>query len=171
MDVAPSATYRGLTARGRFRTNCAACSSARTGRNRHIVATADANHDAVVDILDDEGTIDMDEREDSWRAGGWSGTSAGQAGRDSDALSRSDDIASDGTTGSRLSAGSTAGGDLGVTGSAATTDFGGADVPRTAGSASLGASSATGASDLATGSDDTLSRGSASESGAFASAA
>jgi uncharacterized protein (TIGR02271 family) len=37
------------------------------------VNTTEANHDQAVDILDDEGTIDLDEREDQWRAQGWGG--------------------------------------------------------------------------------------------------
>ena len=32
-----------------------------------------ANRDRILDILDDEGTVDMDEREESWRAEGWTG--------------------------------------------------------------------------------------------------
>src|SRR4051794_30181733 len=38
--------------------------------------TDDADHDRARDILDDEGTIDMDEREDAWRAEGWTGHGA-----------------------------------------------------------------------------------------------
>ncbi|KAB0677167.1 hypothetical protein [Aureimonas leprariae] len=45
------------------------------------VATSAANHDRILDILDDEGTVDMDAREASWRAEGWEGY---QAGRDDD---------------------------------------------------------------------------------------
>lgn len=37
------------------------------------VQVTDAEHDRVLDILDDEGTVDMDAREDRWRAGGWAG--------------------------------------------------------------------------------------------------
>jgi hypothetical protein len=37
------------------------------------VEVTDAEHDRALDILDDEGTVDMDAREDRWRAGGWSG--------------------------------------------------------------------------------------------------
>jgi hypothetical protein len=39
------------------------------------VNTADEQYERVLDILDDEGTIDIDERADSWRAEGWSGVS------------------------------------------------------------------------------------------------
>ncbi len=37
------------------------------------VNTTPDNRDRIVDILDDEGTVDMDEREASWRADGWKG--------------------------------------------------------------------------------------------------
>ena len=33
----------------------------------------------MLDILDDEGTIDIDERANSWRAEGWSGSSTAEA--------------------------------------------------------------------------------------------
>lgn len=35
----------------------------------------DAQFDAVVDILDAEGSVDLDERSESWRAEGWTGSS------------------------------------------------------------------------------------------------
>ncbi|MBM3606297.1 MAG: DUF2382 domain-containing protein [Alphaproteobacteria bacterium] len=38
-----------------------------------VSSLTDANYDAVLDILDDEGTIDLDEREASWRSEGWGG--------------------------------------------------------------------------------------------------
>lgn len=38
------------------------------------VQATEAQHDLVLDILDDDGTIDMDERADSWRSEGWSNT-------------------------------------------------------------------------------------------------
>lgn len=37
------------------------------------VAATDANHNTALDILDREGTIDMDESEASWRSEGWTG--------------------------------------------------------------------------------------------------
>lgn len=37
---------------------------------------AASQHDVALDILDDEGSIDLDEREESWRSEGWSGYSA-----------------------------------------------------------------------------------------------
>ena len=54
------------------------------------VETTTADHDTAVDILDDEGTIDMDEREDTWRASGWAG--------------RGDDVLTEGSTESAVSA-------------------------------------------------------------------
>jgi len=39
------------------------------------------NHDRVVDILDDEGTVDMGQREASWRSEGWTGKYAGTDAR------------------------------------------------------------------------------------------
>jgi uncharacterized protein (TIGR02271 family) len=43
------------------------------------VSASDAEYEKVLDILDDEGTIDIDERADSWRAEGWSGTATSDA--------------------------------------------------------------------------------------------
>lgn len=40
------------------------------------VPTNAANHERVRDILDDEGTVDMAEREEGWRLEGWAGTEA-----------------------------------------------------------------------------------------------
>jgi len=37
------------------------------------VTTTRENHARILDILDDEGTVDMDAREESWRAEGWAG--------------------------------------------------------------------------------------------------
>jgi uncharacterized protein (TIGR02271 family) len=37
------------------------------------VAADQDNYEQVIDVLDDEGTVDMDEREASWRSEGWSG--------------------------------------------------------------------------------------------------
>jgi uncharacterized protein (TIGR02271 family) len=47
------------------------------------VHAGDADYERVIDILDDEGTIDIDERANSWRSEGWTGTS------DADVLSGS----------------------------------------------------------------------------------
>jgi len=43
------------------------------------VSATDAEYERALDILDDEGTIDIDERADSWRAEGWSGVSTSDA--------------------------------------------------------------------------------------------
>ncbi|WP_299842065.1 YsnF/AvaK domain-containing protein [uncultured Jannaschia sp.] len=39
------------------------------------LTTTASNRDRILDILDDEGTVDMDEREESWRAEGWTADS------------------------------------------------------------------------------------------------
>src|SRR3712207_2689313 len=44
------------------------------------VSVTDAQYERALDILDDEGTIDMDERAASWRSEGWTGVAAGAAG-------------------------------------------------------------------------------------------
>jgi uncharacterized protein (TIGR02271 family) len=41
---------------------------------------SDAEYDRALDILDDEGTIDIDERAASWRSEGWTGASSGSSG-------------------------------------------------------------------------------------------
>jgi uncharacterized protein (TIGR02271 family) len=38
-----------------------------------------AQYEKVIDILDDEGTVDLDERAQSWRQEGWTGAGAGTA--------------------------------------------------------------------------------------------
>lgn len=43
------------------------------------VSATEAEYERVLDILDDEGTIDIDERADSWRAEGWSGSATADA--------------------------------------------------------------------------------------------
>jgi uncharacterized protein (TIGR02271 family) len=40
------------------------------------VRASDTEVDRIVDILDDEGTVDFDERETTWRSEGWTGASA-----------------------------------------------------------------------------------------------
>ncbi|WP_322883898.1 YsnF/AvaK domain-containing protein [Microvirga lotononidis] len=44
------------------------------------VRASDAEVDRIVDILDDEGTVDFDERETTWRSEGWAGANAATAG-------------------------------------------------------------------------------------------
>src|SRR5688500_9089026 len=36
------------------------------------VTVSDANYETALDILDDEGTVDINERETAWRSEGWS---------------------------------------------------------------------------------------------------
>ena len=43
------------------------------------VSASDADYERVIDILDDEGTIDIDERAESWRSEGWSASSTAGA--------------------------------------------------------------------------------------------
>jgi uncharacterized protein (TIGR02271 family) len=51
-------------------------------RGGYMVVASDldsAYYDRAVDILDDEGSVDLDEREQSWRSEGWSGYQADTA--------------------------------------------------------------------------------------------
>jgi len=41
------------------------------------VNATDAQYERVLDILDDEGTIDLDNRADTWRSEGWTGSTLG----------------------------------------------------------------------------------------------
>lgn len=79
------------------------------------VTTADTNRERVLDILDDEGTVDMDARESSWRSEGWSGYQAGGEGYSSGSTLLDDDN----TLATGLAPTTTAG--AGLTGYAATT--------------------------------------------------
>lgn len=56
------------------------------------VRTDTSNHDRVVDILDRDGAIDLDERQESWRNDGWTGYTA----NDPLAEARTPDLAIDG---------------------------------------------------------------------------
>ncbi len=52
-------------------------------RGGYMVVASDldiAYYDRAVDILDDEGSIDLDQREESWRSEGWSGYQADATG-------------------------------------------------------------------------------------------
>lgn len=44
-------------------------------------------YDTAVDVLDDEGAVDIDERSASWRSEGWEGVTAAQTGAPADILS------------------------------------------------------------------------------------
>lgn len=48
----------------------------RRGGTLLTVMTTGSNRDRIVDILDDEGTVDMNAREETWRDDGWSGYEA-----------------------------------------------------------------------------------------------
>jgi uncharacterized protein (TIGR02271 family) len=54
-----------------------------------VDAVTQAQHDKAVDILDDEGTIDVDEWADSWRAEGWTANEYTTVERDREPLSPS----------------------------------------------------------------------------------
>jgi uncharacterized protein (TIGR02271 family) len=43
------------------------------------VSASDDQYERVIDILDDDGTIDLDERAESWRSEGWSGSATADA--------------------------------------------------------------------------------------------
>ncbi len=49
----------------------------RRGGTLVTVKTDDAHYARVTDILDDEGTVDMNQREATWRSEGWSGRNTG----------------------------------------------------------------------------------------------
>jgi uncharacterized protein (TIGR02271 family) len=44
------------------------------------VSASDADYERAIDILDREGTVDLDERATSWRSEGWTGSSYGTTG-------------------------------------------------------------------------------------------
>ena len=50
------------------------------------VRVEEANYNRAIDILDQDGSIDMDQREASWRSEGWSGYEAAGVGAGSSAL-------------------------------------------------------------------------------------
>lgn len=59
------------------------------------VTTSDTNHERILDILDDEGTVDMDARESSWRLEGWNGYQADSDGYTAGSTLRSGDVLAD----------------------------------------------------------------------------
>jgi uncharacterized protein (TIGR02271 family) len=94
------------------------------------VTTSQAQHQRALDILDDEGTIDMDEWEDSWRSQGWQGYSGADRPLGDSGLMQS--RSTSGSFGaSAADAGGTAGGlsGEGVAGAAGTAGLGGSAVP------------------------------------------
>src|SRR5215203_125992 len=84
------------------------------------VRATDAQYDRAIDILDDEGTVDINERESSWRSEGWTGYGAGS--------SSGSGLSSAGTGGSKglgTSSSATSGmGATGPTGLGSTTELG-----------------------------------------------
>jgi uncharacterized protein (TIGR02271 family) len=60
------------------------------------VSASEADYERVIDILDDEGTIDIDERAESWRSEGWSASST--AGGTTGAASSMSGMTGSGTT-------------------------------------------------------------------------
>ncbi len=56
-------------------------------RGSHMVVVTEFDpsmHETIVDILDDEGSIDLDSRESEWRSSGWSGYQGSDYNRDGD---------------------------------------------------------------------------------------
>jgi len=94
------------------------------------VDASDDQYERVLDILDDEGTIDMDERAGSWRSEGWtgsglatSGATAGLTGEGSSLGAGTSDLGTGGTA----STGGTSGFGIGRTGSASASDLASSD--------------------------------------------
>jgi len=58
------------------------------------VTASDEWHDRALDILDDEGTIDIDERAESWRSEGWTGRAAGATPGAASAFADASDVRS-----------------------------------------------------------------------------
>ncbi len=72
------------------------------------VHASDADYERVIDILDDEGTIDIDERSSAWRSEGWTGTSDVLSGSTANLTTGSSGASSTATsTGAALGATST----------------------------------------------------------------
>jgi uncharacterized protein (TIGR02271 family) len=101
------------------------------------VHASDTDYERVIDILDDEGTIDIDERSNSWRSEGWTGTS--DVGT-SDVLSGSTANLTTGSSGPTTSSSGTSGVSLSETGNR-TAALSGASETTTGAAAGLGAAS------------------------------
>jgi len=97
------------------------------------VTTSTADYDRVLDILDDEGTIDISERESSWRSEGWAGYTsgsglggmAGGASGTSGSGATGSSIGMTGTTGLGGGTGMTGSGTTGMSGTSGTTGMSG----------------------------------------------
>jgi uncharacterized protein (TIGR02271 family) len=86
-----------------------------------VTATvSDAHYETALDILDDEGTIDMNERESSWRSEGWSGYSGASTTSGLTGMARGGSLESGGlATGSGGTTSGSSGLDIGSGGMAA----------------------------------------------------
>ena len=73
-----AASLEGLAGAGIDETHAHSYAEAVNRGGTLVTVRADAsNHDRIVDILDDDGTVDMAEREASWRSEGWTGKYVG----------------------------------------------------------------------------------------------
>src|SRR5215212_7772971 len=59
---------------------CLYAEGLRRGGYLVTVSATDAQYERALDILDDDGTIDVDERAATWRQEGWTGHQAGSSG-------------------------------------------------------------------------------------------
>jgi uncharacterized protein (TIGR02271 family) len=66
------------------------------------VTTSAADYDAILEILDREGTVDIDERAAAWRSSGWTGTGSAGSAPDMPAATRGPDLGTAAATGSSL---------------------------------------------------------------------
>ncbi len=123
-------------------------------RGGFLVTVSDldaTNHDVALDILDDEGAIDLDEREESWRTEGWTGYTTDYSGTGHRAADSTNSTAGSMGAGSTASTGSTLGASAagaagatttsdiaGSTGSMGSTGYGAAGQSQTGSSASTG---------------------------------
>jgi len=79
-------------------------------RGGYVVTVTDlssSQYDIALDILDDEGAINLDEREENWRSEGWSGYNAGAYGSSTSGTTST----SDRRSGAAYDTSSTVGGD------------------------------------------------------------
>jgi uncharacterized protein (TIGR02271 family) len=137
------------------------------------VNATDAHYERVLDILDDEGTIDLDDRADTWRSEGWTGsTLGGTSGSGTSGDMTSGDMTSGGMTsggtglrstglGSTTSGGTGAGlagsgvGSAGMSGTTASLDTGAGSTTDTTG---FGAGRTTATGSMGTASGDMRDR-------------
>jgi uncharacterized protein (TIGR02271 family) len=84
--------------------------SLRRGGYLVTVSTSDADYERAIDILDREGTVDLDERATSWRSEGWTGGSYGTAGASGSGYGSTGSSYSSGTSGAGYDTGVSKGG-------------------------------------------------------------